>query len=570
MTPPHALDAQRLAEQMRGQGGTPEPMLSVPVYDRHGVQVHHGDCLDVLRGMPDASIDSIVTDPPYGLAEHKPSVVATALTAWLAGDREHVPDQRGFMGREWDGFVPPPAAWDEAFRVLKPGGHLLCFSAPRTADLMGISIRLAGFEMRDGIACWLFGQGMPKGIDVSKAIDKAGGDPLAFRRFAHAYDDAVTASPFTHSDIDRHLGVKSSSCYWVREDHRGKLPPRHHWEQVRDLLALSPDLEQLYDEAVRADRVVSEPGTNEVFAPTRHVLSAGTPVTVAARQWDGWNTALKPAHEPILVARKPLVGTVASNVVAHSTGALNIAGCRVGAEERTNHAGGSSSLQRVSRVQHGYREHVTTSVGEASTVTGRWPSNVVLVHAPDCGPDEAPAVCVPGCPVAELDAQSGVLKSGANPTRRGSDKFRDAYGEFRGQVECAPARGADEGGASRLFPTFRWEAKASSAERPQVNGVSHPTVKPVSLIRWAVRLVTPPRGRVLDLFAGSGPTGQAARAEGMEAVLVEREPSAPGAPDYIALIKARLDGRAKTEAGTATTAADGPMDLLDLLDGTAS
>src|SRR5699024_8520902 len=193
--------------------------------------VHHGDCLAVLRTLPDNSVDSIVTDPPYGLSNTDPKHVAETLTKWVTGDHEYTPPAKGgFMGKTWDSFVPPPAVWIECMRVLKPGGHMAVFAGSRTQDLMGLSIRLAGFEIRDTLG-WIYGSGFPKSMDVSKAIDKAGGNPTAFREFARAYSTAVTASEMVHSDIDRHLGIKSSSCYWAREDHRGGMPPRHHWEQ---------------------------------------------------------------------------------------------------------------------------------------------------------------------------------------------------------------------------------------------------------------------------------------------------------------------------------------------------
>jgi site-specific DNA-methyltransferase (adenine-specific) len=236
-----------------------------------------------------------------------------------------------------------------------------------------------------------------------------------------------------------------------------------------------------------------------------------------AGEWSGWGTALKPAHEPIVVARKPLAGTVAANVLAYGTGAINVDGCRVGDgadkdDERWyewqrggwGDAGGTYEAGRV--------------VPRPAERRGRWPSNVVL--------DEAAA--------EELDRQSGVLTSGANPTRRGSDKSRDAYGEFAGQADCTPARGAESGGASRFFPVFRYEPKAPTAERPRNGGAAHPTVKPLDLMRWLVRLVTPPGGVVLDPFAGSGTTAEACVIEGFRCVTVERE------ADYLQLIVARL------------------------------
>ena len=282
----------------------------------------------VLRGdaahlpLPDGSIDAVVCDPPYALTELPVAKVTEALTAWLAGDRAYIPKTGagGFMGREWDKFVPPPAAWDECLRVLKPGGHLLAFAAPRTQDLMGMSIRLAGFEIRDSIP-WIFGQGMPKSLDVGKAIDKAAG----------VTREVIGASPFAS---------RKPHGTWTGE--------------------------------VYGDEPASGIGPN---------LTA--PATEDAARWDGWGTALKPAHEPITVARKPFPGPVAANVLTHGTGALNIAACQVGTEPRVNNAGGGSSLQRVSRVEQGYRPtRRPTSRNEASEVAGRWPPNVIFSHCP--------------------------------------------------------------------------------------------------------------------------------------------------------------------------------------------
>lgn len=430
--------------------------------------VLHADALDALRSMPDNSVDSIVTDPPYGLAEHKPATIATALAAWLSGDREHVPDGRGFMGRRWDAFVPPPAVWDEALRVLKPGGHLLAFAGSRTADLMGISIRLAGFEMRDTIT-WHYASGFPKGLDVSKAIDKAAG-PTRTRSAGASFG---SGGSFTDGN---------GTTYGTRID--------------------------------------------------------DTPVIAAAAAWQGWNVALKPASEPIVVARKPLGGTVAACVLEHGTGALNIDGCRVGDKGGGTHCSNRDAAGRCQGHANAGRSTSGETFHGPETSGGRWPANVVLSHAPNCGPDDT-TPCVDGCPVAELDAQSGVLKSGANPTRRSADKFLDAYGDFAGQAECTPARGADSGGASRFFPTFRYQAKAPTRERPSYvtddgRKIAHPTVKPLALIRWLVRLVTPPGGLVVDPFAGSGTTGEAAMLEGFHAILVELE------GEHLPLIAERL------------------------------
>jgi DNA modification methylase len=493
-----------------------------PYYADDSVTLHHGDSLDVLRALADSSVDSIVTDPPYGLADHHPKVIIAALTAWLTGDREHVPDGKGFMGRDWDRFVPPPALWDECLRVLKPGGHLLAFAAPRTADLMTTSIRLAGFEIRDGID-WLYASGFPKGQDIGKAIDRMRSeDRPAILRVTAWLGAARAASGVTHEQMDDLFGFTRMASHWTTQGRAACVPTVEQWEQLRGLIGFGHEMDE---EVCRLNSRKGEIGADfaarEVVG-TRHAgLGQGNnsvflrgaagvderghvAVTVAAsneaKRWEGWNTSLKPAREPIVVARKSTgFNSTVANVLEHGTGALNIAACRVDNQTGTD-------------------------------AVGRWPANVVLSHASTCGD-----TCSPGCPVAELDGQSGTLTSGANPSRRGSDKFRHAYGDFKGQAECTPARGADRGGASRFFPVFRYEAKASAAERPQsADGVSHPTVKPLELMRWLVRLVTPVGGTVLEPFAGSGTTAEACVIEGLRCVAIERESS------YLPLITSRL------------------------------
>jgi DNA modification methylase len=508
-------------------------------YADDAVTVHHGDCLDVLRAMPDASVDAVCTDPPYGLADHHPRVIAAALSAWLAGDREHVPDGKGFMGRDWDRFVPPPAVWDECWRVLKPGGHLLAFAAPRTADLMGMSIRLAGFEIRDSIK-WIYASGFPKGQDVGKAVDRMRDDRADVLRVTAWLNSARLAAGVTHKQIDAAFGFNGMASHWTSVQGKAAIVPTwEQWVRLQGLLGFGTDMN---DEVRRLNERKGSVGeswaSREVVGVGHRVRRESTvqfaglsdgefPVTAAAsedaRRWQGWNTNLKPAHEPIVVARKSTgFNSTVANVLEHGTGALNVGACRVGGEERTNPAGGASSLQRVSRVEQGYRDTITASVGEASTVTGRWPSNVVMSHAPDCTD-----VCLPGCPVAELDHQSGTSTSrtAAPRTGRQGDGWR---------MKATGAEYDDQGGASRFFPVFRFESKAGSAERPRVDGVAHSTVKPLSLMRWLVRLVTPPGGVVLEPFAGSGTTAEACVLEGFRCIAVERDAT------YLPLITARL------------------------------
>jgi DNA modification methylase len=496
----------------------------VPHWRDENLVVHHGDCLDVMRQLPDASVDAVVTDPPYGLAEHPRRNVEKALLAWLTGDREHVPNGRGFMGRDWDAFVPPPAVWDEAMRVLKPGGHLLAFCAPRTYDLMAMSIRLAGLdadaapEIRDAIT-WLYGSGFPKSRDVSKAIDKRPG-VSCHREFAQHLAEQREAEGLSRADVsERIVGTRSGAC-WNWEHHQ--FPEAKWWPALRDLLSLDPSWDAVIAEAEREVIGHNARPAGWFTAQDGHDLTASA--THDARRWQGWGTALKPASEPIVVARKPLAGTVAHNVLTYGTGALNIGACRVAAPDAPDEAvyapnAGSRYAGVLNGGQVSEAEPRTTS----ATSAGRWPSNVVLSHVRAWdGTDACADGCVQGCPVAELDRQSGFSVSPTS-TGRGAGGQHGAYSSINGQGRV-PAPG-DSGGASRFFPVFRYEAKAPSSERPRADDIAHPTVKPLDLMRWLVQLVTPPGGTVLDPFAGSGTTGEACLIEGFGCILIERDDS---------------------------------------------
>ncbi len=225
-----------------------------------------------------------------------------------------------------------------------------------------------------------------------------------------------------------------------------------------------------------------------------------------AKKWSGWGTALKPAHEPIVVARKPLVGTVAKNVLAHGTGALNIGGCRVVAQGRPLRVGDYKDTDNT--VYEGRMDNSLRGGSKAVGVTneGRWPPNVTL--------DDHAA--------GELDEQTGVLSSGSVAPEGYVGKYNaDVYGKYAHNQIRPETVYADSGGASRFFPVFKYQAKAPKKERPRVDGVSHPTVKPLALMQWLVRLVTPPEGVVLDPFAGSGTTVEAVVLEGFRCVGIE-------------------------------------------------
>ena len=343
-------------------------------------QIIKGDCLEVMKELPDKSVDSIVTDPPYEL---------------------------GFMGKSWDntGIAYNVELWRECLRVLKPGGHLLSFGGSRTYHRMACAIEDAGFEIRDCIQ-WIYGSGFPKSMDISKAIDKKFG---AEREVVGSY----TTRNLSRKD-GKHKGDMLVGCY---------------------------------------------DGSTE--------FNITAPSTPEAKQWNGWETALKPAHEPIVVARKPLSEkTVAENVLKWGTGGINIDGCRI-----------ETYVQPY----------------------GRFPANIIL--------DEESGEM--------LDEQSGILKSGDNCIRTKVGSFLEHGG--LGKAGDVQRTYGDSGGASRFF----YCAKASKKERGEDN--NHPTVKPIALMRYLARLITPPEGIMLDPFAGSGTTLIASKLEGFFFIGIERE-----------------------------------------------
>jgi site-specific DNA-methyltransferase (adenine-specific) len=383
-----------------------------------------GDCLDAMRDMDDASVDAIVTDPPYGLGR-EPDAVAM-LRDWL-DLQSHEVGGGGFMGKRWDSFVPGPDVWAECLRVLKPGGHAVVFAGSRTVDLMGLALRIAGFEIRDSLQ-WLYGSGFPKSLDVSKAIDAAAG----------AVREVVGHGKYA-----------------------GRKP--------------------------NGSASIVSVGLN---ASTGYDLTA--PATPDAAQWQGWGTALKPGHESIILARKPLSGTVAATVLEHGTGALNVNGCRVDGvyETRARDTEGGGSMFGLG-----------AGGGAFVQAEGRWPANVILDEEAgallDRHADERPARFF-YCPKTSREEREAGLDG--LPIRTGAELTDSQEGQARLD---SPRTGAGRTGGRRNV---------------------HPTVKPIALMRWLVRLITPPGGLVLDPFCGSGSTGCACAEERTDFIGCELDP----------------------------------------------
>ena len=383
----------------------------------------------------------------------------------------------GFMGKKWDG-LPPSLEWAEAcYRVLKPGGHIAAFGGTRTWHRLAVAIEDAGFEMRDSLA-WLYGSGFPKSMNVGKAIDKAAG-------------------------AEREVIGRKGGRYASRRNPATKAHAPNGMFRWGDKHYAWADL---------------PPNAREYF--TKAVAEIGNitaPATPEAVQWDGWGTALKPAFEPIVLARKPLAEkTVARNVLTHGTGAINVDACRIEtdddiAKKYPNGPGGTT-----------FGGGAMALTGQWRQPSGRWPANVLLdQHA-----------------AAWVDEQSGPQKDGVAVNRNRdpeANKSAAIYGTYKNGDRPDITYGGG-GGASRFF----YSAKAPRSERPNVDGVQHPTVKPLAIMRWLIRLVTPPGGTVLDPFAGSGTTIEAALIEGFDPVGIEME------TDYLPLIQHRIDRQAGT------------------------
>lgn len=318
-----------------------------------------GDCRDVLRAFPDNTFGYVITDPPYGLSR-QPNM-AEVLKHWLDGDDYHSSGS-GFMGKSWDSFVPGPATWREVLRVMKPGAYALAFAGSRTNYLMTTSLRLAGFDIVDQLL-WLYGSGFPKSLDVAKQIDARdglGAKLESARKFTAWMRDNC---PLSRGQIDALLGTNGMGGHFVTKASQPEVPTRAQFDKIKLFIpgVIPAEIERIVDqrqyesENLKRRPVIGKHKKANAMRQFEHDYApqAGefeevvTPdITRAysptAKDWEGWGTALKPAYEPIIVARKPLDGTYANNLMAHGCGALNIDGSRNGERWPANilHDGG--------------------------------------------------------------------------------------------------------------------------------------------------------------------------------------------------------------------------------------
>jgi DNA modification methylase len=493
--------------------------MTAPHYHDDDITVYHGDCLDVLKTLPDNSIDAICTDPPYALNfMGKDWDSPSAMSKHFRGWGTNTPGARSLdqTWRQMGQFQQWCQLWaTECLRVLKPGAHLAAFGGTRTWHRLACAVEDAGFEIRDNL-CWLYGSGFPKSLDISKALDKRPGVARHAEFAAHLAERRETAG-LSRADVSEHVvGTRSGAC-WNWEHHQ--FPEAKWWPALRGLLDM---------DGARWDAVIADADREITRAATRPAIAGeiitfdqrsstererrDIPATDAARQWQGWGTALKPAFEPIILARKPIRGTVAANILQHGTGGLNIDECRVEAPDADELAKNWDRTQSENQGSIAATGLKAIDLSDRAPA-GRFPPNVLL--------DPTTA--------HELDKQSGNLSTCGGPKNTTHDAGLFGIGT-PGHIY------SDSGGASRFFPIFRYTAKAPGTERPTADGTTaHPCVKPLSLIRWLIRLTCPPHGTVLDPFAGTGTTAEAAIHEHKRCITIERT------TDYLPLINARLD-----------------------------
>ena len=498
-------------------------------------QVINGSSAEILKTYPDNSFDAVVTDPPYGI---------------------------NFLGKAWDSNTGDREVYEQCLRVLKPGGHLLAFSAARTYHHLAMTVETVGFEIRDQIM-WIYGSGFPKSQDVGKAMDRRAGKADSKTSLLQAKEILKTLysnSGKTTTQINSECGFNATGYLATEGKHKGwaqNLPLNEKWQKIKEVVGCDDTYDYLFTSVER--EIVGTKQSGCFSDEERHTIGASETQTVditipksnSARQWDGWGTQLKPAHEPIVMARKPIKNTVMDNVQEYGTGAINIDACRVGSEI-------FDTSQNRRNTQNGQIYDGGWAGKEGGElVQGRFPANVIMDdEAGKILDEQAPKV---GNLFSGKRTKSSTTGSGHSLVKakhEGEDNgVFDGLGGASRFFYCPKVSGKERNigcedikdqqhlaadgtplkghGLNRVCatcnaPQLKPElclCKEKSWISPQKTGNNHPTVKPIELMKYLIKLVTPPNGHILDPFNGSGSTGCAAVELGFDYTGIELDPN---------------------------------------------
>ena len=495
------------------------------------MQILHGNNIDLLKTLPDNSVDSIVTDPPYGLS---------------------------FMNKKWDYDVPSVELWQEVYRVLKHGGHVLSFGGTRTYHRMVVNIEDAGFEIRDQIM-WLYGSGFPKSLNIGKAIDKRGGNNHLTQEIGEKLKSARESRKITKNQADEMFCNGTTNYMWFEGRTDGiRLPDDESFTKICNQWEELKPYQDLIKSANREiigqyDGDMGGLGGERLGQPNGDITIAATE---SAKIWEGWGTALKPANEPICLARKPLSEkSIAENVLKHGTGGINIDGCRVNFQNEEDR---KESTAKNQHADFGTKPMTNNNVyGDYSMIEpknydpqGRFPANVIhdgSDEVMECFPETKSVTRQPTGNYI-LNPQTGWNdNSMVDKTERGYNDSGNASRFFY----CAKASKSDRNdGCEKLQGKYVAKGNQAQAElkrgnvdfenghyynKVELKQNFHPTVKPTELMRYLCRLITPPNGIVLDPFMGSGSTGKGAILEGFDFIGMELD------PEYVEIAKARIE-----------------------------
>jgi DNA modification methylase len=494
-------------------------------------QILTGDNRTTLKSLPDNSIDAIVTDPPYGI---------------------------DFLGKNWDANTGALETYQECLRVLKPGGHILAFSAARTYHHLAVTLEQAGFEIRDQIM-WIYSSGFPKSQDIGKSIDRQSGK--AAHRAELSEVKAILRQLYEESgkstaEISRECGFNAGG--YLKTDFKDKgwannLPKDDKWITLKSVLGCGDDYDDYFVTTPQVKIGEKESGCfdqafdNYTIGARSKTVDVTVSQTEDGKKWSGWGTQLKPAHEPICLARKPIKLSIARNCQTHGVGALNIDACRVPFESEDDiPSGGENGWSRV-----GFSEQPVEKYKEQK----KKKSDVEIYLDNKRGPMER-STAKDGEGIGMFEGKVGykTIKREVDPvldlpTGRFPSNVLGDIPDYQKYFYCPkvsrkerhigfdlPKEEKDPGLAERGVPGDFFSNNISDyGHNKAQQGNNHPTVKPIELMKYLIKLITPPGGTVLDPFNGSGSTGCAAVELGHEYIGCELDPA------YVEIAKARIE-----------------------------